>query len=366
MVQCHCQVCWSDYSVDAFRHLICGHCFCVACITKIQQTNASPACPACRAPIAINDPQPIYLDLVADKPLARVVAEGITRMDADSKLVSVRTAERKLRQTVEEMEEREEAAGELRVALADFSDRIVPLFKRARSQTSELLSLKKKLEEIEGLRAQAERATALAGEVTILRETQVKLREEARDANARCDHERARVETSRAEVQRAREAEAQAHGEVHKLKGFLERGAQDRNSHRSKLRAVMEERDALQQQLQQLRNEMQRRDYSSSTACDDDDDDLEIEEEVLLSDDLDEDPQPQRVSTVAKLTPLVSFEGMARPGFGSDWQIGRGTKRKERDEPPPSGFPIALNHGRTTVAVQLGPKHSRRVKVRLG
>ncbi|KAK6967124.1 hypothetical protein R3P38DRAFT_3149760 [Favolaschia claudopus] len=329
MVQCH---------FDAFRHLICGHCFCVACITKIQQTNASPACPACRAPIAINDPQPIYLDLVADKPLARVVAEGITRMDADSKLVSVRTAERKLRQTVEEMEEREEAAGELRVALADFSDRVVPLFKRARSQTSELLSLKKKLEETEGL-------------LTILRETQLKLREEVRDANAR------------AEVQRAREAEAQAHGEVHKLKGFLERGAQDRNSHRSKLKAVMEERDALQQQLQQLRNEMQRRDCSSSTACDDDDD-LEIEEEVLLSDDLDEDPQPQRVSTVAKFTPLVSFEGMARPGFGSDWQIGRGTKRKERDEPPPSGFPITLNHGRTTVAVQLGPKHSRRVKVR--
>jgi hypothetical protein len=66
-------------------------------------------CPSCRAPIAADGPQPIYLDLVASKPLARTVAEGIARMDGSAKIVSVRTAERKLRQVVKEQEERGEA-----------------------------------------------------------------------------------------------------------------------------------------------------------------------------------------------------------------------------------------------------------------
>jgi hypothetical protein len=74
---------------------------------------------------------------------------------------------------------------------------------------------------------------------------------------------------------------------------------------------------------------------------------------------------PQRASG-SRPAPVLTFEGMPRPGFASDWQLqlstgtGRGMKRKA----PDGGFPIALNQGRAAAAVQLGPKHSRRVKVR--
>jgi hypothetical protein len=59
--------------------------------------------------------------------------------------------------------------------------------------------------------------------------------------------------------------------------------------------------------------------------------------------------------------PAHDFEGMPRGGFRSDWQLGRGTKRKERDTETAR---VALSYGRTTAVVQLGPKATRRVKAR--
>jgi chromosome segregation ATPase len=87
--------------------------------------------------------------------------------------------------------------------------------------------MKKQLEDMEEVRRQAERATALAGEVAILRAEQLVLRGEVKDANAQRDRERARVEASEAQVRRAQAAEGEALAEVRRLKGFLERGAEN-------------------------------------------------------------------------------------------------------------------------------------------
>ncbi|KAJ7255453.1 hypothetical protein B0H12DRAFT_1233069 [Mycena haematopus] len=352
MSEFNCHICLSNYSLDVFRILTCGHCFCISCLATIQRTNA--LCPDCRAPILAGGPKQIYLDLVASKPLARVVAEGIGRMNADAKLVSVRTAQRKLRQVAKEMEEREEATDELRAALADFSDRIVPLFVKARSQAAEIGALKKQQEGMDELRAQADRTMALSGEVSILRTEQRKLREETRDANARYERECARVEASETQVRRAEAAEKEAQLEVRRLKGLLERAAEDRNVQRNKMKAVIRERDELQQQLEQQRSEMQ---GASSMYCDG----LQTPDEVYLDEENSEPLSPHRTWGSGPL-PSLAFEGMPRPGFGSDWELGRGKKRKERD----ADFPITLSsHGRTTTVVQLGPKHSLRVKARV-
>lgn len=77
-----------------------GHCFDVTCLNKIQRTRS--VCPECRAPIAEGDPQVIYLNIVAAQPLESSVAAGISLMDQDSKLVSVKTAQRKLKQVAEQ------------------------------------------------------------------------------------------------------------------------------------------------------------------------------------------------------------------------------------------------------------------------
>ncbi|KAF8216682.1 hypothetical protein K438DRAFT_1797644 [Mycena galopus ATCC 62051] len=353
MSEFNCHICFSDYPIDSFRVLgTCGHCFCVSCISAVQRTK--PVCPECRAPISPSGPQQIYLDPA--KPLARVLAEGIGRMDSDAKPVSVRTAQRKLRQIVKEREEREEATGELLAALADFSERIVPLFVKARSQAAEIGTLKKQQEGMDEVRAQADRAMALSGEVSMLRAEQRTLREEVRDANTRCDRERARVEASETQVRRAEAAEKEAQSEVRRLKGLLERAAEDRNVQKNKMKAVMRENEGFEQQLEQLKGEMQ---GANPMYCDD----LEIEEEaVYLDEEYSAQPSPHRTWS-SRPPPSLTFEGMPRPGFGSDWELGRGIKRKEKERD--AGFPIALSHGRTTTVVQLGPKLSRRVKARI-
>ncbi|KAJ7654522.1 hypothetical protein DFH06DRAFT_1298940 [Mycena polygramma] len=363
MSNCYCPVCLSEYPIKTFRRLACGHCYCVTCIGSIQQTQARPACPECRAPIARDGPQPIYLDLVAAKPLERVVAEGIDRMDGDAKLVSVRTAERKLRQVLQEQQERGEAAAGLLGAIADFQDRIIPLFAKARSQATQLATLNKKLEEMENLRGEADRVTGLLGEVAILRADKLVIQGEVRDVATQRDRERARAETAEAQARRAVAAEGEAQTEVRKLKGYLEHGTEARQVQKNKMQALLREKMALQAQLEELRNELsmrEARDGASFVYSDD----LEIEDSEVFPSEYTEQTSPHRPSLLAsRSAPVLGFEGMPRPGFGSDWHLNRGTKRKEREETP-SGYPITLSGGRTTVAVQLGPKHTRRVKAR--
>ncbi|KAJ6514983.1 hypothetical protein C8R47DRAFT_1313377 [Mycena vitilis] len=361
MSNCYCAVCLSEYPIKHFRRLACGHCYCVTCIASIQQTQAR--CPECRAPIAGDGPQPIYLDLVAAKPLERVVAEGIDRMDGDAKLVSVRTAERKLRQVLQEQQERGEAAAGLLGAIADFQGRIIPLFAKARSQATQLATLKKRLEELEELRAEADRVTGLQGEVAILRADKLVIQGEVRDVAAQRDRERTRAEAADERARRAIAAEGEAQTEVRKLKGYLEHGTEVRQVQKNKMNVLLREKMALQAQLEELRNELsvrEARDGATYVYSDD----LEIEDSEIFPSEYSEQTSSHRPSLSAtRSAPVVGFEGMPRPGFGSDWHLNRGTKRKEREETP-SGYPIALSGGRTTVAVQLGPKHTRRVKAR--
>ncbi|KAJ7180799.1 hypothetical protein C8R46DRAFT_593827 [Mycena filopes] len=356
--KCHCDVCLSELPIESFRRLSCGHCLCTTCIAEILRTK--PVCPQCRAPIRKTDPQQFYLTIVGSKPIASVVAEGIDKMDADAKLVSVRTAERKLRQVAEEQARVcGKAVDGLLDAIEDFNVRIKPLFARTRSQQTQIEALKKKLEEAEGLREQAERATALAGEVAILRAEQTVKTKEMKDAYTKRDRERARAEAAEVEVRRAQKLEAEAQAEVRRLKGFLERGKEDRDGQKNKMNVLQNEKDHLEQRVHELQSELWEA-RARGTEPTPEYTDLDVENEEFPSE-YSEHSSPQQAS-VSSRPGTVGFQGMPRPGFGTDWQLSRGTKRKERDEVP-SGFPVALCNGRTKIAVQIGPR--QRVKVRV-
>ncbi|KAJ7145310.1 hypothetical protein C8R43DRAFT_1012277 [Mycena crocata] len=369
MSKCNCHVCWSDYSVDEFRRLGCGHCFCITCIATIQRMQNS-ACPECRSPISVA--QVIYLDIVAAKPLESVVADGISRMDENSKLVSVRTAAKKIKQVTEQEHLDADGLKTLLAALADFNERIIPIFAKAKSQQTQIVALKTQLVELNEVKAQAARTTALSGEVTILRAEQLDLRKELKASNERRDEAREQVERGNAQVAALQDmthaANVDAEAEMRRLKGYLERNADDRNLQKKKMRSLHLEKDSLELQVQDLTNELATFRERSGLY------DIEIDEEMISEYSqmshhaVSSSSQSIRHSSMHStwLTqdalPSLGFEGMPGPGFGSDWQVRRGTKRKERDEAPPPGFPIALSHGRTRVTVQLGPKHTRRVK----
>ncbi|KAJ7117814.1 hypothetical protein C8R44DRAFT_201530 [Mycena epipterygia] len=373
MSKCNCHVCWSDLSVDEFRRLGCGHCFCTTCIDKIQRTVQRAVCPECRAPIAVGDPQVIYLDIVASKPLESVVADGISRMDQNSKLVSVRTAARKLKQVADQAQKDARALESLLAAIEDFNQRIIPIFAKVKSQQNEIVTLRSQLTGLDEVVAQAEKATALSGEVAILRADQVQLKRELRRVNEERDTAMELAEKGKKQVLElrgsAQAADADAQAEIRRLKGYLERNAEDRTAQKMKIQGLQQEKESLEQQVEELRNEIQEIRGSASSYYDED---IEIEDEVFPSESESQSSpyqassqstrRPHTHARQAQDLPVHDFEGMPRPGFGSDWQLGRGTKRREPETP--RAFPIALSHGRTTIAVQLGPKHTRRVKAR--
>ncbi|KAJ7781947.1 hypothetical protein DFH07DRAFT_792064 [Mycena maculata] len=370
--KCRCNVCWGDLSIDQFRSLRCGHCLCITCLNTIQRTPPA-GCPECRAPISAGDPQAIYLNIVAAQPLESVVADGVGRMDQDSKLVSVRTAERKLIQVAEQPRVHPDALESLLGAIDDFKKRIVPIFTKAKSQQTEIATLKKQLEDMAEVKAQADKATTLSGEVAILRTDNLKLKKTLHEANTQRDRAIRLAEEGKAQVVelrgKAETAATDAQGEIRRLKGYLEQNAEDRSSQKARIHGLQVEKQNLENQLDDLSSQLRELQDTASSAYTDD---LEIEEEVFPSEYSLSSPNQASVSSqstrgshfhVSPL-PTLNFEGMPRPGFGTDWQLGRGTKRKAQDAGLPQGFPIALSHGRTTIAVQLGPKHARRVKAR--
>ncbi|KAJ7711558.1 hypothetical protein B0H16DRAFT_1627976, partial [Mycena metata] len=246
--RCHCDICLSELPIESFRRLKCGHCLCTTCIVGILKTR--PVCPQCRAPVREKEPQPIYLTIVGTKPIALVVTEGIDQMDAETKLVSMRAAERKLRQVADEQKRVcGETVPELLRAIEEFKVRITPMFAKTRSQQTEIEALKQKLGEAEAMREQAERATALSGELAILRADQVTRVSELKDAYMKRDRERARADAADAQVLRAQRLEAEAQTEVRKLKGFLERGTED-------IITLQKDKADLEQQVQDLMGEL--------------------------------------------------------------------------------------------------------------
>ncbi|KAF7308376.1 hypothetical protein HMN09_00686200 [Mycena chlorophos] len=267
-----CQVCWSDLPVEVFRHLQqCGHCFCRPCLNQILSgPRAQRRCPSCRVPIRNEgDAQPIYIEIVSVKPLASVVAEGLGRMDDRAKVVSVQKAGKKLIQVVREAEAEAEAGDverdvleELLQAVKDFNVRVVPVFEKARQQEAEILELKKGVEEAKALQDQSDKVLRLQGEVTIIRGDNLQLRKDLKGARDQMDQANKLAAKETEEVKNARaerdQMDLKCQGEIRRLKGLLERNADDRNRERQKMDRVSQQRDELEQQVAALRQEIEK------------------------------------------------------------------------------------------------------------
>jgi chromosome segregation ATPase len=91
--------------------------------------------------------------------------------------------------------------------------------------------LLKQVEELEELRTKAELSVRLAGEVANLRADQTQQNRKLRDMQVQRDDARAELANFREHMQRARDEartnEVTAQADIRKLKGFLQRNAED-------------------------------------------------------------------------------------------------------------------------------------------
>ncbi|CAK5267768.1 unnamed protein product, partial [Mycena citricolor] len=349
-----------------------GHCFCKVCLGQLQRASRR-SCPECRHPIGVNDPQPIYLRLADyQSPLERITS-GIGRMDDTVPVKSVDGAIRKLKQVA--TQERGDSKlvwkldgcckralrvdcsvqDDLLQAIEAFETRLKPAFLRMKSQETQISLLEAKQLEFDAIRAKANRTVTLDAEVAMLRIDQAESRKQVNAANERWSQALELVKEREADNLRVRrDAEAKEQksvDEVRRLKGYLERNYAARNQLAARIKDLEQERNAL---LEQHNTNPSRMDSMVDMNTDDEN----ASRRAVFS------PHRSSTSTIrAAKRATLDFEGVPGPGFQSSWTLPRGTKRKAEDETKRRDFPLAVKNGRTTAAVQLGPRKIFKVHV---
>ncbi|KIL62825.1 hypothetical protein M378DRAFT_165288 [Amanita muscaria Koide BX008] len=143
-----CEICILTFSTDDFKLLSpCGHFLCNSCINKIFPRQ-SGTCPFCRAPITKKNLKTISLNIVpASVALTERAIEGLALMDENAEPVSVLKTPAKLKEAAELLNVDRELAHSLMRAIAEFRERLVPLFKERKAQTEQIDKLQFQLEE---------------------------------------------------------------------------------------------------------------------------------------------------------------------------------------------------------------------------
>ncbi|KAF8892188.1 hypothetical protein BD779DRAFT_1511404 [Infundibulicybe gibba] len=364
-----CQVCISTFDLSEFRVFPCGHGFCDACTDGLFKSTGrkSAPCPTCRTGVRRSEIiQKIYLELVDPKTATfEAAVDGLASMDENSNPISVKMAERKLKTVTQE--EDPAAIATLNGAIRDFSERIVPLFDRIESQAECITALQSNLEEVQRqkteLKAQVDKMKNQKDEIAALRGA-------VRDAE--CNTERA-----------CRLAES-AKDEVLKLRSIQmgwEQSNQKLNQDNLALRANLERYSKAARVQKEKISALKAQITTLSTHHPQTTDGLPaIQNADILQTGRNNAPSRSlapsstRSQHSAEHTPLQEFDFGIVPGprFQSDWQIsnqtigkdlgGRKRKLTETGNQGRGSFPINLDHkGQPKIAVQIGPKKTRRV-----
>ncbi|KIK56436.1 hypothetical protein GYMLUDRAFT_174307 [Collybiopsis luxurians FD-317 M1] len=106
----HCQICLSYFVISEFQVLPCGHGACNSCFEQaFTRGNNKGRCFVCRTEFSPKSGHRIHLQLVDSKVAVLTnTVEGLEKMDADVKLISVRRASERIRKTADEIDCAEE------------------------------------------------------------------------------------------------------------------------------------------------------------------------------------------------------------------------------------------------------------------
>lgn len=88
-----------------------GHGYCTSCIDALFLDRQKVNCPNCRDPVTRRHARPIYFDAIDPKVSATtMVVEGLSKMDENAKLISVKKAEDKIRKAAMDLQVSEDTA----------------------------------------------------------------------------------------------------------------------------------------------------------------------------------------------------------------------------------------------------------------
>ncbi|KAJ3810139.1 hypothetical protein F5876DRAFT_77057 [Lentinula aff. lateritia] len=307
-----------------------------------------------------------------DKNFIENTIEGLEKMDASVPSISVSRASTRIKRTVDEINCDNEIAISLRQAIADFDDRIVPVFIRVEAQAKEVEQLQKQLactqSKVKAFDESSEKKDAL---IIALRSDLDRSNKDSRQAVSNTERLTADYLASKRQNELDTEVKNKLEHDNRNLRGLLEWHTKSAQSRKDKIQALKHEIAKLEQRNETLQE-------TQSAVLDQTLSVFPLEDhadETFLSSSSSARPtspsehfrnkfyRPSRLSQITNELPEsevdMNFDsGMPGPGFSSDWKMSSTTKRKAAS----LNFPIPLDkRGHPTVSVQTGPVRLRRV-----
>ncbi|KAH6915750.1 hypothetical protein BKA70DRAFT_1418677 [Coprinopsis sp. MPI-PUGE-AT-0042] len=293
-------------------------------------------------------------------------------MDQDAPLASVNKAAEKLDRAAKASKGNVDMMSQLLQSIEDFKARIAPLFEKVRKQEEDLQAARREalrqLQDRQTLENRLVRASALRAENAQLRgqlATSNQVAEEMTVAGQQMKDEMLALQN---ELASYKKIASDLDVDKRRMADQLERNANAARTAKEKYKRAKQDNDELQKRLATA-EERQREAPTSPMSS-----------QLALYEDYDDElgfRQPMSSQAPVRPPPPIdnefSWEGIARPGFGSDWQLNRnkenhGVLKKNRPVGGPTHrrvtnpiVPLRLNNkGQPTTAVHIGPKRNLR------
>lgn len=346
---CHCSICLKDNAVSLMRSLLCGHAFCASCLHEYMAATPRPTCPECREKIKRGDERRIFLNM-SYVPRAAAVISGLTEMDANTKLVSVAKAGKKIEHATKDLRCDQDLAEALLRAVDDFKERIAPAFIELDAKRREV----HKMSRDHALALQA--ATTRRREVELERDRAVYFAEQAVQKTSDYEESLLSLKSDNdALTERNNSLEASDAGRRRTIE-TLGTNIKTKDTQIEQYRqTIIEQKNRIHRykaRIEQLKTEQ-------SARVD--------EQTIVLPNEIDLDEpmshhsphQPQTcVHMQQECSDAGDFEGMPGPLFSSE-QVPQGLKRKRAEER--SSKPLRPVNGNFGKLFATGPKRSVRV-----
>ncbi|KAL0576237.1 hypothetical protein V5O48_005747 [Marasmius crinis-equi] len=389
-----CPVCLDFYKIptdkkDDYVTLPCRHGACRNCLAAVYSRARRPNeadCPTCRKTFQRHEAHQLFLTFERSAiTFASTTAEKMGEMDADSQLISVRTAGERVKKASEELKcEDDEVATSLLQAVEDFKTRIVPVFEERSTLEEENATLQRELQEakreVARLRLLASEGRQKDNKIAEMKREATELRQLRADALSVSRGVCEDLKRLQADKDKLILEEKESKAEISRLKGMLEGHARTNRTQRVRIKALKEENTLLQAEVQAQRNN----ELEESLVFDDGQQEVVLQETQAVAGLRTPSPSPPS-PTFPSSSPIhndkenaqsrsTSSIGLPPLGFRSDWSMGGGGGGGSGSNPlkrklsttdgrtiPTVGVGITLDRkGHPIGSVQLGPKRSRR------
>ncbi|KAF5351376.1 hypothetical protein D9758_008037 [Tetrapyrgos nigripes] len=361
MAKCHCSLCYDHFDPEQMIIYPCGHGWCSQCNSNYFGQKTYVPCAMCKRRLTRKDGHVLHLEIhdsgYAESKYISTTIEGLEKMDADVKLVSVERGVQRMRKAVGFLRSSagHDMADTLQRAVEDFTNRILPKLSTMDAQAKQLETLKENLKQTEqDSLTISQQSKKKSEEIRKLQSTLDSLQSDHENAVSFAESVKRELLSLRGKDTAASEDMEKLREENRQCKSLLDEHARKNRKYKEKIKALQQEATSLRAQNNKLEQEM---DESLVVKDESENEPLYASSSFSLPESTPTHTQlPSSLSSIINEPLMIS--GMPRQGFHSDFKLALGKRKPDERH----NLPLYLDrNGRPTKPVDCGPKRLRRV-----